>query len=56
MHCYSSACNFMKVMTLEKIYNTLHYEIPEIILDEEMRKRAEKPIIRMMEISKKLGF
>jgi len=52
--CDRSDCNFMKTITLEKIYNTLHYEIPEIILDEEIRRRAEKPILRMMEISEKI--
>jgi len=51
--CDRSDCNFMKTITVEKIYNTLRYEIPEIILDEEIRRRAEKPILRMMEISEK---
>ncbi len=51
-----SECNYMKLITLEKIYNTLKYEIPEVVLDKEIRERAEKPIIRMMEISRKLGI
>jgi len=46
----------MKLNTLEKVYNALLYEQPEIIIDEEIRKRAEKPIKKMLEISKKLGL
>jgi len=52
--CDRSDCNFMKTITLEKIYNTLRYEIPEIVLDEKIRRRAEKPILRMMEISEQI--
>ena len=54
--CGCSDCNFMKLITMEKIYNTLRYEIPEILLDEEIRRKAEKPILRMMEISEKYGL
>ncbi len=56
INCDHSDCNFMRLITLEKIYNTLRYEVPEILLDEEIRKRAEKSILRMMEISEKLGL
>jgi len=54
--CGCSECNFMKLITLEKIYNCLKTESPEINLDSEIIKKARKPIIRMMEISKKLGL
>lgn len=54
--CVCSECNFMKLITLEKIYNSLLYEVPEIVLDEEIRRRAVKPIHKMMEISEKLGL
>ena len=54
--CACSDCNFMKLNTLEKIYKTLYYEMPEVIMDEELRKKAEKPIRKMLEISEKLGL
>ena len=46
----------MKLITLEKIYNCLKNESPEINLDNEIIANAGKPIRRMMEISKKLGL
>jgi quinolinate synthase len=54
--CACNDCSFMKLHTLEKVYLCLKYEKPEIILDEKLRKRAEKPIIRMLELSNKLGL
>ncbi len=54
--CGCSECNFMKLNTMEKIYTCMKYELPEIIMDEELRKKAEKPILRMLEISEKLGL
>ncbi|MBK9388922.1 MAG: quinolinate synthase NadA [Bacteroidetes bacterium] len=54
--CGCSECNFMKLITLEKIYNCLKSESPEITLDEDIILKAKKPILRMMEISKKLGL
>ncbi len=54
--CACSDCKFMKMITLKKLYNTLKYEIPEVTLDENLRVKAEKPILRMLEISEKLGL
>jgi len=54
--CGCSECNFMKLITLEKIYNTLKYEQPEVIIDEKIMERAARPIKRMLEISDKLGI
>ncbi len=54
--CGCNDCNFMKLITMEKIYNTLKYEMPEIKIDEKLRKKAEKSIIKMLEISEKLGL
>ncbi len=54
--CGCSECNFMKLITLKKIYNTLKFEQPEIRLDKELMDRARKPIRRMLDISKKLGL
>ncbi len=45
-------CSFMKLITLEKIYLTLKYEQPEIFVEEGIRKKAEKSILRMLEMSK----
>ena len=54
--CGCSECNFMKLITIEKILNCLKSEKPEIILDGEILIKAQKPIKRMMEISEKLGL
>ena len=54
--CGCSECSFMKLITIEKIYNCLKNERPEIILDKEIIFNAGKPIRKMMEISKKLGL
>ena len=54
--CACSDCKFMKLISLKKVYNTLKYELPEITLDEELRRRAEVPIRRMLDISEKLGL
>ncbi len=47
---------FMKMITLEKIVNCLRNEKPEITLDSNILLMARKPIVRMMEISEKLGL
>ncbi len=54
--CGCSECNFMKLVTMEKIYKCLRDEKPEIKIDPEILRKARKPIIRMMEISEKLGL
>lgn len=54
--CACNECEFMRTHDLAKVYNTLKYEIPEIKLDENIRKKALKPIERMLEISEKLGL
>jgi len=54
--CGCSECNFMKLITIEKIYKCLRDEKPEIFIDAKMISDAQKPIKRMMEISKKLGL
>jgi quinolinate synthase len=47
--CACNDCEFMKLNTLEKIYNTLLTESPEIILKDEVMKKALTPIQRMLE-------
>ena len=54
--CMCSDCNFMKLNSLEKIYNCLKDETNEIILDTELSEKAHKPIQRMLEISENLGL
>lgn len=54
--CACNDCPHMKLNTLEKLYNCLYYEQPEIILPEDVIIRAQKPIERMLEISAKLGL
>jgi quinolinate synthase len=55
-NCMCSDCNFMKLNTLEKLYNCLKNEKPEILIDEELRLKALRPIQRMLEISEQLGL
>jgi quinolinate synthase len=54
--CACSDCRFMKLITLKKIFNTLKYELPEIIMEQELMDKARGSIIRMMEISKALNL
>jgi len=50
--CACNDCAFMKLNTLEKLYNSLRYELPEVHVDENIINRARRPIIRMLELSK----
>ena len=54
--CGCSECNFMKMITIEKIYKSLKFEEPEITVDPKIIERAAVPIKRMLEISAKLGL
>lgn len=54
--CACNDCNFMKLNSMEKIYNALFYEVPEISMDKNLMDRARKPILRMLQISEKLGL
>lgn len=54
--CACNECNYMRLNTLEKLYNCLKYEYPVIEVDSEVAKQAVKPIKRMLEISEKLGL
>lgn len=55
-NCACNDCPHMKLNTLEKLYLCMKYELPEILMDEEIRIRAKKPIDRMLEISAKAGL
>ena len=50
--CACSECHFMKMNTLEKLYLCLLNEDPEIIVPEDIRKKALIPLERMLELSK----
>lgn len=54
--CGCNECNFMRLNTLEKLYNCLKYEFPEVTVDPEVAREVVKPIKRMLEISAKLGL
>jgi quinolinate synthase len=54
--CACNDCIFMKMNTLQKLYDCLKNESPEIFVDEEIRLKAVKPIERMLEISEKYGL
>jgi len=54
--CACNDCPHMKLNTLEKLYNCMKYDQPEIILPEDVIVRAQKPIERMLEISARLGL
>jgi len=54
--CACNDCIYMKLNTIEKVYNTLKYEFPEVELDENLRLKAYGSINRMLEISAKLGL
>jgi len=49
--CACSECEFMKMNSIEKLYSCLKYELPEITIDEEIRKKAYKPIKAMLDLS-----
>lgn len=54
--CACNECNFMRLNTLEKLYNTLKYEWPSIEVDENVAAKAIKPIERMLAISAEFGL
>ena len=54
--CACNECEFMKLITLEKLYNSLKFMAPEIVVDPEIAERAVKPIQRMLDISRDLGI
>lgn len=51
--CACSECGYMKMNTMQKLYLCMKYELPEVNVDENIRKKALIPIERMLEISAK---
>ena len=54
--CACNECEYMKLITLEKLYNSLKFMAPEIVVDEQIAERAVRPIQRMLDISRELGI
>jgi quinolinate synthase len=54
--CACNDCKYMKIITLQKIYDSLVSELPEITVPEPLCTKALKPIARMLDISAKLGL
>jgi quinolinate synthase len=53
--CNCALCPYMRLNTLEKLYLCLRDRQPEIVLDEEIRVRALRPVERMLEMSRTLN-
>lgn len=49
--CQCNECDYMKMNTLEKVYESLKNEYPEIKVDEKIARQAVKSIVRMLEMS-----
>lgn len=49
--CACSECAFMKMNTLQKLYDCLQKEDPEILLEHDLMEKAHRPIKRMLELS-----
>lgn len=54
--CACNECSYMKLVTIQKLYDCLLNEAPEIHVDAEVAEKAIRPINRMLEISEKLGL
>jgi len=54
--CACNDCPHMKLNTLEKLYLCMKYELPELLMDEDLRLAAKKPIDKMLMMSKELGI
>jgi len=49
--CKCNECPYMRLNTLEKLYQCLRDEKPEVLMTEELRLKAYVPLKRMLEIS-----
>ncbi len=50
--CSCNACPYMRLNTLEKLWQCLNTMQPELVMDEQLRQRALAPIQRMLEMSR----
>lgn len=51
VECQCNECDYMKMNTLQKVYECLRDETPEIKVDKEVAEKAVKSIERMLEMS-----
>lgn len=51
--CACNECEYMKMVTLEKLYRCLRDEKPVVTVEKEIAEKAIRPIKRMLEMSKK---
>ena len=51
LECSCNECQYMKMNTLEKVYDCLKNENPQIKIDKKIARQAVKPIERMLELS-----
>lgn len=49
--CACSECAYMKLNSMEKLYNCLKYELPEIIVEKKLAEKALLPIEKMLALS-----
>lgn len=54
--CACNECEYMKMVTMEKLYRCLRDEQPVVTVDKDIAAKAIKPIERMLEISERLGL
>jgi quinolinate synthase len=50
--CACADCRYMKLNTLQKLHDCLRDLSPQVEMPEDLRKQAEKPILRMLELSR----
>lgn len=55
-NCACNDCPHMKLNTLEKLYLCMEYGVPEVTLPSDLIEKSKKPIVRMLEISEKMGL
>ena len=55
-NCACNDCPYMKLNSLEKIYNTLKYEQPELIMSDDLLIKSRKPIEKMLKLSAEFGL
>ncbi len=54
--CGCNDCRYMKLNTIKKLYNCMKYEMPEVIVKEELLEKAVISIRRMLDLSEKMGL
>jgi quinolinate synthase len=50
--CACADCRYMKMNTLEKVYDALRNEAPELLMSKELREKALVPLQRMLDWSR----